>query len=557
MDEGQTYDRKSLLTFAANPARWDWQKIAKHCIAFANAAGGVLHFGIEDEQTAPSPGQRIDPALPDRLRKGIAHHCVNVTAIPSIRTHENSGEVLELLVSPNVQAVAATTDGRYFIRVSDESRPVMPDELARLVADRGAFAWETQTTQRVPQDHTDTDKCVRFLAGIRASDRVSAFVREKSDQEILSHYLLTRDGLLTNLGILWIGRREDRAQLSHAPVIQFIKYDEHDQKVAKREWADYTLNPMEMIEAVWKEIPDWREFTEIRDGLFAENIPHYDETVLRELLANALSHRPYTTRGDIFIQLYPGFVEIKNPGLLPLGVTPRNILHTSIQRNRHLTQVFFALHLMEGEGSGYDRMYDALLSRGHPVPVLREENDSVIVRVERRIIRPEGVNLLATASQQYNLRQRERICLGLIAQHGVLKATDFSRILDLPDEARIRDWLGPLIDKQIVIFRGRTRATEYLVNPEWLRVLQHKGPTTLKKIEPHRLRHLVLEDLETYSPGEQAPSSLSEIHKRIGTEIPLRMLRHAMNQLRLQGAIRHNGRRGVGSRYFISQKDAK
>ena len=129
--------------------------------------------------------------------------------------------------------------------------------------------------------------------------------------------------------------------------------------------------------------------------------------------------------------------------------------------------------------------------------------------------------------------------------------------MDLPDEARIRDWLGPLIDKQIVIFRGRTRATEYLVNPEWLRVLQHKGPTTLKKIEPHRLRHLVLEDLETYSPGEQAPSSLSEIHKRIGTEIPLRMLRHAMNQLRLQGAIRHNGRRGVGSRYFISQKDAK
>jgi|ABSN01.1.fsa_nt_gi hypothetical protein len=32
MDEGQKYDRKSLLTFAANPARWDWQKIAKHCI---------------------------------------------------------------------------------------------------------------------------------------------------------------------------------------------------------------------------------------------------------------------------------------------------------------------------------------------------------------------------------------------------------------------------------------------------------------------------------------------------------------------------------------------
>lgn len=209
---------------------------------------------------------------------------------------------------------------------------------------------------------------------------------------------------------------------------------------------------------------------------------------------------------------------------------------------------------MEGEGSGYDRIYDALLSRGRPVPEPREEYDSVIVRIERRIVRPEVVSLISAASQQFALRQRERICLGLIAQHGLLKSADFNRILDLPDETRARSWLGSLLDKQVILSRGRTRATEYLVNPEWLRVLQHKGPTTLKKIEPHRLRHLVLEDLQTYSPNKKTASSVSEIHRRIGLEISLRKLKRAILELRKESLIAHSGKSGLGSRYFIEPK---
>jgi ATP-dependent DNA helicase RecG len=551
MDEGQKYDRKSLLTFAANPARWDWQKIAKHCIAFANAVGGVLHFGIEDKHNAPPATQKINPDLTERLRKGVAHHCINVAVAAEIRSYPNGGEVLELRVLPSRQTIAATTDGRYFIRVSDESRPVMPDELPRLLADKDAYTWEIQTTRRVPVSNADPAKLAAFLSDIRASDRVTIFIREKHDAEILEHFFMAREGLLTNLGILWVGRREDRALLLYAPAIQFIKYDDRDQKVAKREWTDFSLNPKELIESVWKDIPDWREFTELRDGLFTESVPHYDEAVLRELLANALSHRPYTTRGDIFILLHPDYLEIQNPGLFPLGVTPRNILHTSIQRNRHLAQVFYALNLMEKEGSGYDRMYDALLSRGRPIPEPREDHDAVIVRIERRIIRPEVVGLLAAASQQFPLRQRDRICLGLIAQHGLLKATDFSQILDLPDETRVRSWLGSLIDKQIILSRGKTRATEYLVNPEWLRMVQEKGPTTLRKIEPHRLRHLVIEDLQTYSPDMKTASSASEIHGRIGKEIPLHKVKIALFDLRQNSEVGYTGKRGRGSRYFI------
>jgi ATP-dependent DNA helicase RecG len=32
-------------------------------------------------------------------------------------------------------------------------------------------------------------------------------------------------------------------------------------------------------------------------------VPAFDEIVVRELLVNALVHRPYTQRGDIFLNL--------------------------------------------------------------------------------------------------------------------------------------------------------------------------------------------------------------------------------------------------------------
>src|SRR5208282_916765 len=307
----------------------------------------------------------------------------------------------------NEQSIAATSDGRYFIRVSDETRRLLPDDLGRLMAEKNSFVWELQTTRRIPARAGDEAKRTDFAKRVRASDRVSEFVRGKADEELLEHYLFVRSGLLTNLGILWIGRREDRAALLYAPEIQCIKYDERGRKVRKQVWDDYSLNPLELIEAVWREVPDWKEFYELPEGLFRKSVPHYDEVVVRELLANALAHRPYTQRGDIFLNLHPDRLEVHNPGLLPIGVTPRNILHASSKRNPHLAKVFYDLKIMEGEGSGFDRMYEVLLSSGRPIPEVQQGNDRVVVTVRKQIVRAAIVDFMVKADQTLLLRQKE------------------------------------------------------------------------------------------------------------------------------------------------------
>ncbi len=541
--EGQLVDKKSLRAVTGKNA--DWDGLAKDCIAFSNAQGGRVLIGIEDDHDAPAPGQRINATLTDILRRKIGERTVSVAVLPEIHQAENGGEYLELRI-PRSMAVASTTDGRYFLRVSDESKPVVGDDVMRLAAERSALPWEIQTSLHIPRSRFDDQKLSTLIIAIRASDRVKDSVKEKTAQELLDHYLLAQGEWLTNLGVLCIGRREDRAGLGTAPVAQFIKFDELGQKVNKLTWDDFSLNPVDLIEAIWREVPDFRERYELPDGLYRQNVPAYDEIVVRELLVNAPVHRPYTQRGDIFLNLHPDRLEVVNPGLLPLGVTPGNILHATVRRNEHLARLFHDLKLMEREGSGFDKMYEVLLSQGRPVPEAREHHDRVEVTVRRRILKPRVIDFIAKADQAFQLTQRERIALGLLAQHEALTARELAHSLELPSVDALQPWLKRLIDWNLVQSTGRTQATRCFIDPEVLRSLDFASTTPLKRIEPHRLAALLFEDVARYPR-----SKLGEIHVRIGPEIPRYQIRRAIGGLVKAGKLHMEGVRN-GARYTVS-----
>lgn len=531
--EGQLRDQKSLRAVTGKTA--DWAELAKDCVAFANATGGQLLLGIEDGEEQPPAGQRIAADLPDALRRKLAERTVNVTVLPDVVSAANGGEFIALRV-PRSLAVASTTDGRYYLRVSDQSRPVTGDEVLRLASERAALPWETQTTLQLPRTDADPAQQQVLLQALRASDRVKPSVKEKTDDELLEHYQLAQGPWLTHLGVLCIGRQQQRAQLASAPVIQFIKFDELGQKVNKLVWDDHTLSPMALIEAVWAEVPDFRERYELPDGLYRQHVPAFDEVVVRELLVNALVHRPYTQRGDIFLNLHPDRLEMVNPGPLPLGVTPQNVLHTTVRRNEHLARLFHDLKLMEREGSGFDKVYEVLLSQGRPAPELTETHDRVQVTVRRRILAPRVIDFIAKADQTHQLTQRERITLGLLAQHEALTARELVAALELPTTEALQPWLHRLLAWQLVQSSGRTQAMRYFVAPGLLQALDFKGSTTLKRIEPHRLEALVREDLRLYPA-----SAISAVHQRVGPEIHPKQIKRAIDELVSRGEVRFEG----------------
>mgnify|MGYP003584520648 FL=1 len=513
MEENKNIDKKSLKFLKGKNT--DWDELAKDCVSFANAQGGFIYIGIEDAATLPPEKQKIaDRNQPDIIQKNISQRTINVSIAVTIETAENKAEFLKVQIFRNAQTIASTTDGKYYVRVHDECKPIPPDEMARLAADRNAFVWEEQITKKVPASQYDESKRLNFLREVRNSQRVSSFIKEMSDDEILDFYFIQKNGYLTNLGILWIGKRNDRASLLYPPAIQVIRFDDKDEKVWKLLLDDYFANPKELLEKVLNDVPDWQESVEVSEGMFRKNIPFFPIEVVRELVVNALVHRTYTTRGDVFINIYPDRMEIHSPGRLPFGVTPKNILSQSIRRNEHLSKVFYDLGLMEKEGSGYDLVYAKLLGSGKPLPTVIETNERVTVIVKKQFVSKEVVRLMDKASNEFTLKQKELISLGLLAQQQSYTALEISSILNQNEEVGLRNWLGRLIDLELVIKTGKGKGTQYAVNPEFIRKINFKGKTNLKNIEDYRLEELIFKDLTAY-PN----SAFSEIHQRIGLEI--------------------------------------
>lgn len=172
MEENKSLDKKSLSFLKGRQT--DWNELAKDCVAFANAQGGEILIGIEDSSTEPPKEQKIkDKNLPETIQKNIVQRTVNVAVAIIIVEADSGGQYIRVQVFRNAQTIASTTDGRYYIRISDECKPIPPDEMARLAADKNAFVWEEQTTKKVDHNSADIHKKTTFLKDIRTSDRVS------------------------------------------------------------------------------------------------------------------------------------------------------------------------------------------------------------------------------------------------------------------------------------------------------------------------------------------------------------------------------------------------
>lgn len=546
MTENSLYDKKSLLTIASK--KIDWKEIVKDVVAFSNAEGGILEFGIEDGMETPDCLQRIQDSLMTMLVNNINGKTNGVQISAEKKKYDNGGETILLFIRRSV-VMATTSDGKVFMRNGDNSEPITGEDLHRLSEEKGCYSWELRVSNYALSD-CDTKRLTYILHSLRTSNRVSDFVKEKTDTELLRYFGLLAENkdLMTYLGVSFLGSQLQRQRISNAPTLQCIKFDEYGEKINKWTWDDFVYGPDEIIEKVWESIPDWNESQEVSDGLFRKNVMAYDKDVVRELICNAEIHRSYAITGDIFINIHPDYFEIINPGRLPYGVTPNNILHKSKKRNPNFAALMRALKYVEIEGSGYDKMYEILLQQGKNVPIVYEGNDFVSVKVCRRIQSSKVLELMDFADRNYQLRQKQKICLGLIAMHESVTARELEKLLELNNSDELRPWLQHLIRQGLVISCNvRSRGLEYRVNSTLLQKSEFRGKTSLKRIEDYRLKELIIEDLKLYKEAR-----IGDIQERIGSEISEKRVKAQILGLEEDGIIGRRGSNRWATYYLIS-----
>ncbi|MEQ9218908.1 MAG: ATP-binding protein [Cyclobacteriaceae bacterium] len=93
------------------------------------------------------------------------------------------------------------------------------------------------------------------------------------------------------------------------------------------------------------------------------------ETVFKEAIINALSHRDYYEKGArITVELFKDRVEISNPGGLISGIKKSEFGKRSLSRNPLIFGLFEKMDLVEQIGSGVGRIRDLMEEAGLPAP---------------------------------------------------------------------------------------------------------------------------------------------------------------------------------------------
>ncbi|WP_299050188.1 ATP-binding protein [uncultured Polaribacter sp.] len=510
MVEDKNKDYKSIRKVIGKQA--DLKSLAETCVCFANAQGGEIIIGIEDKESEPPKNQTIEVEQVNNVIKRLRDLTDGVGIVnQNIVTHSNGGEYFSIRILPSTRTIATTSTGKVFIRVSDNCFPVSSEELTNLASEKTAFQWEIIVVQKIKLEQADPTKVSSFLEDIQLSDKVSDFIKAKENFEILEFYqLISPEGFLTNMGVLWLGTPAQRARLSYPLTIQYIVYNDKEEKIRKKDWHFHLHNPKELLLEIEKEAVELTYSTELPDGLFRKNIRQYPKEVIREILINAIAHKKYTVSGDIFIEVYPNRLVITNPGNLPLGITNQNILHERHRRNPHLIQILSDLKLMEGEGSGYDLVFEKLARDAKPLPKVENDFSKVAVTIFSGTINPEAVSILDYIDKHFNLSQKEFIALGVIATEKKILTTHLASKLQLNQEDKMRTWVTGLVNNNIIITQGIKKGTEYLLNPELFAQAKLDIIPSLKTLEPYKLEALIIEDLK-YN-GE---SKLSDIKSRI------------------------------------------
>ena len=496
----------------------------------------------------PLPGQRISEDIYNDAVKRLKSNLYNVAFEPSgILEDENGNQYFLITVYPSKQSYASTADGRYYIRVADQCIPMRSEDFQRVADEKGMYQWETTRTRAKLSD-IDRQRISNLCNDIRNSERVRSHIKQMSDLEILENYMLLDGEWLTNLGVLWLGDSKQRGRLLYPITVQYIVYNNLEQKIRKAEWHDNSSDPRQLLLDIENQAIELKYSYDVQNGLFRKPVYHYHPKVVRELLINAFAHKSYAISGDIIIAVYPDRMEISNPGGLPLGVTKDNILHTRERRNPHLIRLLSDLCLMEGEGSGYDLIYEINAMNAKRLPLLETNFNNVTVIQYSAIENPALLPLLDFVYQNYpTLTQKNLTALGLIAVNEKVAATDLVRLLQLKDcdGGRLRHYVDRLSDLEIILSRGTGKGTQYVINPRLIDNANLNIPTTLKTIEPHTLKALVEEDLKRHPE-----SSVADIAGRL-PDIEIKDIRKAIYDMNRRGLLINSGGRS-NRRYSLA-----
>lgn len=493
---------KSLKNFAPK-----YDELAKDVVAFANKKGGFLFVGIEDKTKEINPEFEYSDSKVFELIRQIQDRTVPSITIKPHKVNVNGLDVLVLEV-PFTAQLHRTSKSEYLIRSNDGNRPIETYEMATVQAEKGLIVFD-QKTWDLPLACRGNDKQGNPIPGWQDIEKTRDLFLRIQREKPQSPYLKNNSpeftetlGLIkevngkslpTTTGILFIGNTKALKELPYNQ-IKYIRYYEDGTYTP----FEYSGNLIEMADACFQQLKSETKVKEFHFGLFREYIEDYPDVVLRELLINAIAHRDYSRQQIIEIRKYHNCLEFESPGHFPQGIDETNFLRKTNPRNPGIMDVLREINYAEKAGSGFDKIFTALLSKGKKLPQPIQTDNSILLRVEADVYSEK----LAELSLLYKQTAKKDIDLEkLIVLNHIYtgQKLTFQQLEQLPfvNHYQLRKILAELQEIEFIETTGRTSGVKYIIHRSKLISDEDKiGYTKYKKQEKARQIEAILRFLD-------------------------------------------------------------
>lgn len=474
-------------------------------VCLANAEGGTVYLGVEKDGTITGlDSKHLNITGLPALIENRTSPSVHITA----RVLTEDGKSVAAIEVPMCREIVATSDGKCVRRRLDQSgepecMPFMPRDFAARLSQFGTFDFTAQLVTDIGPEALDPVERSRLRRAIETNTLADKSLLRLSDAELDGALELIKlengEKRVTYAGLLTIGREDliRRYVPNHEVAFQAFK----GTKVTVNEFYRAPLiRVQEQLESYYKAHVVEQE---VQVGMFRVGVPNVDAQAYREAVVNALTHRDYTARGQVYIQWKDDLLTISSPGSFLEGVTPENLLTVPpTPRNPVLATVFKRAGLSERTGRGVDLIYEGLVKYGRPVPSYDRSNaTSVIVDISAAEANLKFVELVTTAQN----KRGEALPLNALLVLNALAEVRRGSSGDIADELRVlgastvRQQLELLVEAGLVQAHGVKKGRTYTLSAELYGKLGKKADYVRQAgISSARQRGMVLSYVETH-----------------------------------------------------------
>lgn len=370
-------------------------------VAFANAKGGTVYMGVEDDGEVTGcigyDAQKIMESIYDRTRPAL------FTEIEVV--HYKGKDVLAIRVERD-GTTYAVSDGRCLKRLGKNSKPYYPDEMSNKYTSIQSPDFSGQILADSTVEDINALEIYNLKEKLKVRDPKSS-LSELEDMSFLRDLGLIKEDegvdKLTIAGLLFAGKETAINRLLPQAEVIYLHYsagnmEEYDSRL------DLKQPIISVIDRLTEKIQNTNKIVNVQVGLFRLEVEDFSEKVFQEALLNALSHRDYLNMGAVYVKHYPDRIVIESPGAFPEGVTEKNIItHPSTPRNKLIAETLQRLKYVQRTGQGVDIIFREMISSGKPYPQYHAYNEAVVLTIFSAI---DDVNFVKFIASEQDKMQK-------------------------------------------------------------------------------------------------------------------------------------------------------